>query len=141
MSDFYDHRRGIQLRLTPEERVRLSVLEALENELGYPKHLIAIERGLKEISKDDTAPNRRIDILAFEEGTLAPLLLIECKAVPLKDSMLDQVLGYNHFAKARSVCLVNETQCIVGVNKGGSYSYQHAIPTYTELTTRAFSDN
>lgn len=136
MTNMYDTRRGKEIRLTPEERVRLSLLRMLEEDLGYPKELITVERGLREVSGDSTAPNRRIDILAYEKGSMAPILLIECKAVPLKESMLDQVYGYNHFVGARSICLVNESQCIVGIKNGESYSFQSSLPTYRALTSK-----
>lgn len=81
--------------------MRQGLIRHLIDDLGFPPELLAIERALNE---------RRTDLVAYERRgeTLTPLLLIECKAVPLNDAALHQVLGYNHHLKAKFVALVNQ---------------------------------
>lgn len=91
---------------TPEERVRQSTLSSLFS-LGYPTSLIVVERKMAELTATKALlPNRRIDILCYEGGTLEPLLLIECKANSFASKELRQLLGYNFFIAAKYIALV-----------------------------------
>ena len=75
--------------------------------LGYPPSLIVVERKMAELTALSAAiPNRRIDILCYEGGTLEPLLLIECKANSFGSKELRQLLGYNFFIAAKYIALV-----------------------------------
>lgn len=86
--------------LTPEERVRQSVLLKMVHELGYPKGLISVERAVS---------TRRTDIVCYTKE-MTPLLLIECKAGAIQHAALSQVLGYNEKIGAPFICLVNEAE-------------------------------
>lgn len=108
--------------------------------LGYPQELLAVEKQLYELphlaGSPLPLPERRIDLLCYGRGTrpaptLYPLLLIECKATPLTEQALHQVLGYNAHVGARFVALVSADQayfCEATQNRQGA-----SLPTYQEL--------
>lgn len=83
---------------TPEEEVRQKLIKKMIEELGYPKGLISVEKGLG---------GRRFDLVCYAPKTLKPLLLVECKAGKLGHEAENQVLGYNYKIGAPFVCLVN----------------------------------
>ena len=105
----------------PEEVVRQNVLNHLIK-LSYPLSSIAVEVELKSLPHlvySSKIPTRRADIICFGKGIhpsypLYPLLLVECKAVPLKKTMINQVTGYNHFLKASYIAIVNQTELCFG---------------------------
>ena len=105
--ELYDPIRKSFVKKTPEEEVRQSLLVKMIQELGYPLSLIAVEKELP-------TPKRRLDILchALIAGEIHPLLLIECKAVPLNEKALWQVVGYNTFVSAPFIAIVNEKQIL-----------------------------
>lgn len=125
----------------PEERVRQRLLSLMMQELGYPKALIAVEKSLAQLphlrSKPGPFPDRRADILCFAKGKegLVPALLIECKAIPLTDKVINQVLGYNLHVLARYVAVANEAEVRTGwydpAAKG--YHFVPRLPSYQEL--------
>ena len=80
-------------------------------------------------------PSRRIDILCFEPKELTPLLLIECKSVPIRESMLPQVMGYNAFIQAPFIALVNQKSIVFGWEdeEKGKWCYGKALPKFKEL--------
>ncbi|MBU6446435.1 MAG: type I restriction enzyme HsdR N-terminal domain-containing protein [Verrucomicrobia bacterium] len=80
---------------TPEERVRQALLHKMVGELGFPKGLLSVERGIG---------GRRTDIVCYTKE-MAPLLLVECKAGPLHAGALQQALGYNETVGAPFLCL------------------------------------
>ncbi|NGX51615.1 MAG: hypothetical protein K1060chlam2_01488 [Chlamydiae bacterium] len=127
----YDSIRKKWIEATPEEIVRQRLLTFMVKELGYPKHSLAIEKSLSELVQDLPVPNRRLDILCFETESLKPLLLIECKAVPIHEKMFAQVMGYNAYIDAPLICLANQESIYLGW-KGREMS-QEGLPTYLEL--------
>lgn len=121
---------------TPEEKVRQRLLQLMTAQLGYPKHLLAIEKELSLIPhlKGITdLPKRRADILCFAKEIhpdfpLYPLLLIECKEGEVGNEAKGQVLGYNHFVQAFYVAIAGEN-CLEMV-------YPQALsflPSYSQL--------
>jgi hypothetical protein len=136
----FDSLRGRHVTATPEERVRQRWICHMVGALGYPRELLAIEKQLQELphlaGSPLPLPERRIDLLCYGRGvdsssTLYPLLLIECKATPLTEQALHQVLGYNAHVGARFVALVAENQayfCEATQNRQGA-----SLPTYQEL--------
>ena len=122
--EVFDPIRKVWVEATPEEIVRQSLLLRMISELNYPRHLIAVEKELSslphltEMKKE--VPKRRLDIVCFDKQSHLPLLLIECKAIPLKETMLPQLLGYNAFVKAPYICLVNDTQIVFAGKDGQS---------------------
>jgi hypothetical protein len=96
-----------------EEIVRQALIEQMVKVGGYPKSLIAVEKSLAELPHLKGLkgiPKRRADILVFAPDSLTPLILIECKAVPLKEDVIRQVIGYNHFVKAPWIVIVNQEE-------------------------------
>ncbi|MBX7066844.1 MAG: type I restriction enzyme HsdR N-terminal domain-containing protein [Parachlamydiales bacterium] len=69
----------------------------MADELGFPKGLISVERGIG---------GRRTDIVCYTKE-MKPLLLVECKAVPLNEEAIQQALGYNEKMLAPFLCLAN----------------------------------
>lgn len=127
----------------PEEQVRQRLLRYMIDELGYPASLVTVEqplRSLPHLSVPDSrrVPDRRADILCFAKtggNLLSPLLLIECKAVKFSSSVINQVVGYNHFVKAPFITLANQEEIRTGwYDKAkGEYSFVDYIPPYNAL--------
>lgn len=128
------------VKSTPEEKVRQQLLFQMIR-LGYPANHITVERKIKELPHLGIAstsfPNRRIDILCYATGLhpdvpLYPLLLIECKAVPLTKAVMRQVAGYNFFVGALFYAVANEKS--VSVNgKNQQEQIWERLPSYAEL--------
>ncbi len=91
------------LKIRPEERVRLQILEYLMLQSMVPASRIAVE---------SPVPSRfsrgRTDLLCYD-GQFAPWLLIECKAenVRLGPRAATQSAVYNRFVKAPNLMLTN----------------------------------
>lgn len=134
MREVYDEIRSSWVAATPEEVVRQLWLKKMVSELGYPKELISVEKELKTFPHLATAavPDRRVDIVCYD-GSLKPLLLVECKAEPLSMKAMEQALGYNLYVKAPYVALVNGQEI--------SFRYKHyelkRLPRYLELVKHA----
>lgn len=97
------------------------------DELGFPKGLISVERGVG---------SRRTDIVCYTQE-MVPLLLVECKAGELNAAAVSQVLGYNDTIKAPFVCLVNSTEIKILWQEQGRVASVPFLPTYNELYARA----
>ena len=122
---------------TPEEVVRQKIVNLLTDERGYPSYVIVIEKKISELPHllERKVPRRRLDILCYEAKTLRPLLLIECKGVPLQEKMFTQVMGYNVFIKAPLICLVNGQECLLGWEYPKRAMILDRFPSYKELST------
>jgi len=108
--------------------------------LGYPSSLISVEKrvsGLDHVQMEggEGSTRKRFDLLCFSQ-TLQPLLLIECKAVPLRHAMFGQLIGYNLFAKAPFLGLVNQDRQIFSWKDlhSGEQHYQDHFPSFQVLT-------
>ena len=89
--------------LTPEEWVRLHVVQFLMNEKKYSKSLINVEKQLKlnNITK-------RYDVVVFNsDGSI--FLIVECKApsVPITQLTFDQIARYNLALNAEYLMVTN----------------------------------
>lgn len=120
---------------TPEERVRQRLLHHLIHKLHFPKSGIVVERALNQLPHIEAAdiPDRRADILCYLQGK--PLLLIECKAAPLNDVAMRQLIGYNHYVQAFFICLANAAETKLGwydLSKK-DYTFIPYIPTCEQL--------
>jgi hypothetical protein len=137
--------RGEWVNLLPEEKVRLSLIRFMTERLEYPSQLIAVERSLHQFphlagGATKNLPKRRADIVCYArdihpEHALYPLLLIECKAVPLTATAVQQLTGYNHYLKAYFIALCNGSEMRSGYfdeNQGG-YVFSNTLPSYKEL--------
>lgn len=120
---------------TPEECVRQKILIYLIEFLGYPPHAMSIEKKLSELPmvQGEKIPERRVDILCCESTSCRPLLLIECKGVPLSKKMLAQVSGYNAFIGAPLICLANDQELILGWGGDIRETPFKILPTYQAL--------
>lgn len=123
--------------LTPEEIVRQALLHLMTHSLGYPAGLISVEvsldnlPGLSEVKK----PNRRADIIVFSQE-IKPLLLIECKAIALSQSAIQQVIGYNHFVKAPYIALANPKEIKTGMMQDSEWSFTAGLPRFKQIIER-----
>ena len=122
--------RGVPVRITPEERVRQSVLHYLIGPFGCPSSLIAVEVALSSILPGfpRPLPRRRLDIVCFfhHQGSLLPLLIVECKASLPQRIAHWQVQGYNFFTNAP----------LTAIAWPGTISFSH----HTHLATYEFAD-
>ncbi len=115
--------------LTPEEWVRLHVVQFLVNERGVPPGLLAVESALRY-----EGLLRRADIVVFDR-TGQPVLVVECKAptVSLDQSVLDQVARYNYELGARHVLVTNGRDHFVIRYDGESHRFLDDLPAYSAL--------
>ena len=95
----------------------------MTSEWGYPRGLIAVEKG---------ESTRRYDVVCYS-NTMAPLLLIECKATPLDDAAAQQALGYNAVLKAPFICLASPTEIKTFWHERGQIASVPFLPIYAEL--------
>jgi hypothetical protein len=130
----------------PEERVRQSLLNQLIDQLNFPASGICLERGLNQMPHLSQGqfkmPKRRADIVCFAQGihpkhALYPLLLIECKAVPLSARVVNQVVSYNHFVGAYFVCIANSVETRLGWydTNAKAYRFKEGLLPFEQLKT------
>ena len=126
MTKIYDPFRRLEVEDTPEEIVRQKLLLDLVD-LGYPKHLIAVEK--------EVGAGRRADIMCYGNcsGELKVMLMIECKSIPLSDDVIDQVTGYNFYIGAPFVAIANGDEVRTGWKEGKKYVFRQGIPSYEQL--------
>ncbi len=121
--------------MKPEEQIRQNLIRDMIDRLGFPKELIVIEKELAELPhlREKKVPKRRIDLVCFTKkgDILYPLLLVECKAIPLSDRALEQVFGYNYYVGARFVAIAND-QGIIMIDGNGE-NVRHELLSYREL--------
>ena len=106
----------------PEEQVRQTLIQLMIQRLGYPLGTIALEKSLNHLphlQSYPSLPKRRADLIVLAKEIhpqypLYPLLLVECKAVPLTQATLRQIIGYNQFVKAPFIAAVNQTHTYFG---------------------------
>lgn len=128
---------------TPEEKIRQRLLRHMLEKQKYPRSLIAVEKGLRQmphlsLADQSKIPNRRFDIICFGKGQnqqLNPLLVVECKAVAITVKMRQQVIGYNHFLQSKFICLASPFELITGWwdKASGDYIFIDHLPSYEEL--------
>ncbi|QLH36548.1 MAG: type I restriction enzyme HsdR N-terminal domain-containing protein [Parachlamydiaceae bacterium] len=136
----YCFNRKIWVAATPEEYVRQEILQ-LMLQLGYPSSYIAVEKDLAALSyapKTLSFPDRRADIVCYTKQPskgLRPLLIVECKAIPLTQKEISQVIGYNYLIKAAFIALVNQKERRLGWYDPSlsDYKFIDYIPSYTQL--------
>lgn len=134
---------------TPEELVRQRLILFMTELKGYPIGTLAVEKELSlmpHIQSRAGLPDRRADIVCFGKGIhasydLYPLLLVECKAVPLTKKVVTQVTGYNHYLQAYFVSLANDTDLITGWYDGSlrRYVFAKGLPSYDMLRSSAMT--
>jgi len=133
--------RGEPVADLPEERVRQDFLHHMISRLGFPVQSLAVEKALHQfphLSETPSLPDCRVDIVCFAKGIhpereIAPLLIVECKAVPLTRKVLEQVVGYNFYCEAPFIAVVNQDEVSLGYLEGGEYTYIDYLPSYKDL--------
>lgn len=106
----------------PEEQVRQALIHEMTQHLGYPLKSLILEKELDQlphIQPHLSLPKRRADLIVLvkdlhPQHPFYPLLLVECKAVPLANKVLRQIVGYNQFVGAPFIAVVNQTQSYFG---------------------------
>lgn len=89
--------------LTPEEWVRLHVIQFLIKEHNFPKSLINVEKQLK---LNNTT--KRYDVIVFnKDGSV--FMIVECKAptIPITQLTFDQIARYNLALNAQYLMVTN----------------------------------
>ena len=131
----------------PEEKVRVELLNMMIGELGFPQHMIAVEKKVGDLAQESlpTLSDVRVDIAVLvsskEKEAPTPLLVIECKAVPLKDDAFRQVVGYNYYIRAPFIAVANKTELQLGwKDLSGKFQKAEFLPSYQELISVISSD-
>lgn len=131
----------------PEEKIRQRLLAHMIQNLGFPQSHLVVEKGLAQMPhltlSNQNIPTRRADIICFSSGihsqhALYPLLLVECKAVPLTSKVLNQVAGYNHFLQAYYISVMNENEIKTGWydRTAGAYAFVDGLLSYDSLKAK-----
>lgn len=92
-------------------------------ELGFPKGLISVERGIG---------SRRTDIVCYSKE-MEPLLIVECKAVPLNEETIQQALGYNETLSAPFLCIANGEEIFTYWFEGKNRKSVPFLPLFKDL--------
>jgi hypothetical protein len=127
----FDEIRKKFIILTPEEWVRIHVVQFLIIEKNYPKSLINVE---KVIKINDLI--KRYDVIVFQpNGSI--FLVVECKQtnVPITQTVFDQIARYNLTLKATYLMVTNGLNhyfCQMDVEKE-NYLFLNDIPNYNSI--------
>ena len=119
------------VRLTPEEIVRQTTLQLLENEYGFPHGLIGVE-----IPIEVAGLKKRCDAIIYSRQ-MQPIMLIEFKAdtVALTQQVFDQAAIYNRHLHVPYLMLCNGQNSVVAQILETKYQFLPAIPIYSKLQT------
>ena len=119
------------VRLTPEEWVRLNLVQYLVTDMGYPAGLTAVEKGIEVHGQFF-----RADVIVHD-GEGRPVLLAECKepSVSIDQKTFDQVAIYNREVGARYLLLTNGVvhYCWAFDGETNEHRSLDSIPRYEEL--------
>jgi hypothetical protein len=117
------------VRLTPEELVRQTTLQLLEDEYGFPHGLIGVE-----IPIEVAGLKKRCDAIVYNQQ-MQPLMLLEFKAptVPLTQEVFDQAAVYNRHLQVPYLMLCNGQNSVVAQVLESQYQFLPAIPIYSKL--------
>lgn len=129
---------------SPEEIVRQRILLHMIDQKKFPASLVAVEQPLRRLSHLSSTgikniPNRRADIICFAKSSagnsLHPLLVIECKSIKLAPSVINQVVGYNHFIGSRFIAIANHEEIRTGWYDAEKkdYVFINHLPSYQDL--------
>lgn len=140
--------RKIWVSALPEEIVRHKLVLKMIQHLGYPIGNLALEKSLHQLphlQMKPSLPQRRADLIVFAKNlhpqhSLYPLLLVECKATPLSNKVLQQMVGYNHFVGAYFIAAVNQTEAYFGYYHAEykDYMFTKGFPSYQDLLKTSF---
>lgn len=127
-SRVFDPLREKYVALTPEEEVRQAFIGFLIGKRGWPKSLLMSETEVR------TGEVRlRCDIVGYDK-TLAPRLIVECKApgVKITTAVFEQIWKYALILKVRWLVVTNGVKtyaCEYSPEEGG-YRYISDIPYF-----------
>ena len=135
----------------PEEKIRQALVHDMTQRLGFPLGSIVLEKSLSQLPHLQTStslPKRRADLIVLAKNLhpqypFYPLLLVECKAVPLTQKVLRQIVGYNQFVKACFIAAVNQTTAYTGWYdpEQQDYCFQEGLVSYERLILNPFCGN
>ena len=116
-------------RLTPEELVRQTTLQLLEDEYGFPHGSVGVE-----VPIEVAGLKKRCDAIVYNQQ-MQPLMLLEFKAptVPLTQEVFDQAAIYNRHLQVPYLMLCNGQNSIVAQVLESQYQFLPAIPIYSKL--------
>ena len=117
------------VRLTPEELVRQTTLQLLEDQFGFPHGLIGVEIPIEVVGL-----KKRCDAIVYNQQ-MQPLMLLEFKApsVPLTQEVFDQAAIYNRHLHVPYLMLSNGKDTIIAEVKETTYLFLDHIPNYSDL--------
>jgi len=119
------------VRLTPEEWVRQNLVQYLIVDLGYPRGLTSIEKGIDLHGKPF-----RADVIVHDRHGQA-VLMAECKepSVRISQDTFDQIAVYNRVVQARCLLVSNGLDHYCYAIDGGKeeYRFLDRVPRYEEL--------
>ena len=117
------------VRLTPEELVRQTTLQLLEDQYGFPHGLIGVEIPIEVVGL-----KKRCDAIVYNQQ-MQPLMLLEFKApsVPLTQEVFDQAAIYNRHLKVPYLMLSNGQDTIMAEILATKYRFLNYIPNYFTL--------
>lgn len=127
----FDEIRKKFIVLTPEEWVRIHVVQFLMIEKNYPKSLINVEKVIKI-----NGLIKRYDVVVFQpDGSI--FLVVECKQpnVSISQTVFDQIARYNLSLKANYLMVTNGLNhyfCQMDFEKE-SYLFLNDIPNYNSI--------
>lgn len=127
----FDEIRKKFIVLTPEEWVRIHVVQFLIVEKNYPKSLINVEKVIKI-----NGLTKRYDVVVFQpDGNI--FLVVECKQpnILINQTVFDQIARYNLILKANYLMITNGLNhyfCQMDFEKE-SYLFLNDIPKYNTI--------
>ena len=129
--EILDPLRRKYVRLTPEEWVRQHLVQYLTSELGYPRGLTAVEKGIDLHGKPF-----RADIVVYDNQGRA-VLMAECKEpdVAIRQETFDQIAVYNRVVQARCLLVSNglDHYCYAIDREREEYRFLDRVPRYEEF--------
>ena len=129
--EILDPLRRKYVRLTPEEWVRQHLVQYLTSELGYPRGLTAVEKGINLHGKPF-----RADIVVYDNQGRA-VLMAECKEpdVAIRQETFDQIAVYNRVVQARCLLVSNglDHYCYAIDREREEYRFLDRVPRYEEF--------
>ena len=117
------------VRLTPEELVRQTTLQLLEDQYGFPHGLIGVEIPIEVVGL-----KKRCDAIVYNQQ-MQPLMLLEFKApsVPLTQEVFDQTAIYNRHLQVPYLMLCNGQRSIIAQVLEQQYQFLNHIPNFETL--------
>jgi hypothetical protein len=124
----FDEVRKKFVQITPEEWVRQHILHYLIHDKGFPKSLIAVERGIEL-----NGLQKRFDVVVFANDG-KPKMIIECKAPEekLDEKVFAQIARYNLSLRVDFLWVTNGEKNFCCKLKEG-IELLHTIPDFCEI--------